>query len=1248
METEDVLNGFADGGKEGNSAGGNNAECAEVLATICAQTAEMMGDGDETENDAGGSTCESETVGEEREEGGMGSRESLTGCIVKDENVVKTSAGEEYPYDINWVSGRVQPGIVRGAPCFAFKVEGTWVPFPAPEKNTWRNVTLAIVFDGLLRLNDGATAEVKGRYALDMWRLLEAQGEFRLNDFLYESFDCGQAWVIGGNDATGSTVCHESDARRDPRWGWVSCVIPIPCGRVRMMMRDAMGNVWSTHYVNGNFFFRHLDREVSEDEKKAMTCNTHTAGCFFPPLRNPVEPEVVEGKVFTGEDDSTYTHARGQKVTYDGVCSQICDHVTMGSGVLSAMDIEARVIPEGQLFLRLVREVVERDIAPSMGVRFQMTAVRALMEAVEAYLVANFENTNEVVIHSKRVTIQERDMRLVDRLSKPRWVEKYQGMLDKKARVEERQERMDARQAKRDGSRAGAKKRKAREEDERQTVRIMSMSVAQVEVALAEVMKYAKEGVHYNGDNELSLLQDRVPSAEEEDEKEDEGASSSDVKVSGNDVSNDEEDEEHDVYYDLKAAGGQVTKGSREKNMASVAGCHVACDTTVGTGQVSRRDLQRMIASVRRYHVFQQIRAVLSERQLLSLQRVRYCRQSDVRPEDATWHASRLSPMRSSGCSPRRSGNLSSYSLTSPTTWTRTMPSARPAEIRPLPANSAAALFPRTCRKPAVPAEIRPLPATTAAARFPRTCRKPAAAATGVAIAPKRSARRWVAATPSRQRLARRSFFALECRSIALWIEIGKECRRGWTRGRRLVRQSGRRRGMGVAGGRLTAIAASAMEDAGTFDSRRDDDDEESDRNVVSGFGIGTLGSRSKSLTGSTRRRMRREWREEERRMNNSSANSRLSANPSGPSIGVDAADRMLIVAEGVCVLIGFGCCLSLACGTRFRTAESSSSSCSSSSSPSSIAQVSGPLLSGPPAAGPSRSQPLATWYVLLPLCLALLINLFSRVRWIWNRAAKRGRAGEGGGMLSFLGMPINNGGGMKAAGWEATTPQAGGDLLTRVSRVEDELQTMVKITRMLSRQLEKLGVRFRVTRRTLRDPIMETSDRSLRNAALITILSSRADRLEKEMAETQQLLLAMQEQAARQLDVLASAVSKTLQNQRVIQDRLTTVEIRERRRETSEEASERREKGVIGREEEEEEEEEEGRLDGGGVDGKEEREDVGVDGVGRDRAVGGRNPEKVGSGNVVATPTGGERTRIVDGVEFEKSGDGRWRGGDL
>ncbi|GBG58801.1 hypothetical protein CBR_g201 [Chara braunii] len=47
----------------------------------------------------------------------------------------------------------------------------------------------------------------------------------------------------------------------------------------------------------------------------------------------------------------------------------------------------------------------------------------------------------------------------------------------------------------------------------------------------------------------------------EEDEEEDEEASSSDVEVSGSDVSSDEADEEDDVYYDLKGAGGQMSKG---------------------------------------------------------------------------------------------------------------------------------------------------------------------------------------------------------------------------------------------------------------------------------------------------------------------------------------------------------------------------------------------------------------------------------------------------------------------------------------------------------------------------------------------------------------------------------------------------------------------------------------------------------------------------------------------------------------
>ncbi|GBG85139.1 hypothetical protein CBR_g39705 [Chara braunii] len=58
-----------------------------------------------------------------------------------------------------------------------------------------------------------------------------------------------------------------------------------------------------------------------------------------------------------------------------------------------------------------------------------------------------------------------------------------------------------------------------------------------------------------------SCIAEYTGNAEEEDEEEDDGASSSEVEVSDNDVSSDEEGEERDVYYDLKGASGQVTKG---------------------------------------------------------------------------------------------------------------------------------------------------------------------------------------------------------------------------------------------------------------------------------------------------------------------------------------------------------------------------------------------------------------------------------------------------------------------------------------------------------------------------------------------------------------------------------------------------------------------------------------------------------------------------------------------------------------
>ena len=65
-------------------------------------------------------------------------------------------------------------------------------------------------------------------------------------------------------------------------------------------------------------------------------------------------------------------------------------------------------------FQRLVREIAQ-DFKPD-DKRFQSTAVLALQEASEAYLVGLFEDTNLCAIHAKRVTIMPKDIQLARRI----------------------------------------------------------------------------------------------------------------------------------------------------------------------------------------------------------------------------------------------------------------------------------------------------------------------------------------------------------------------------------------------------------------------------------------------------------------------------------------------------------------------------------------------------------------------------------------------------------------------------------------------------------------------------------------------------------------------------------------------------------------------------------------------------------------------------------------------------------------
>jgi histone H3 len=72
-------------------------------------------------------------------------------------------------------------------------------------------------------------------------------------------------------------------------------------------------------------------------------------------------------------------------------------------------DLLIRKLP----FQRLVREIAQ-DFKNDL--RFQSSAILALQEAAEFYLVGLFEDTNLCAIHAKRVTIMPKDMQLARRI----------------------------------------------------------------------------------------------------------------------------------------------------------------------------------------------------------------------------------------------------------------------------------------------------------------------------------------------------------------------------------------------------------------------------------------------------------------------------------------------------------------------------------------------------------------------------------------------------------------------------------------------------------------------------------------------------------------------------------------------------------------------------------------------------------------------------------------------------------------
>ncbi|KAL6858859.1 hypothetical protein ACP4OV_017861 [Aristida adscensionis] len=102
-----------------------------------------------------------------------------------------------------------------------------------------------------------------------------------------------------------------------------------------------------------------------------------------------------------------------------------------------------------------------------------------------------------------------------------------------------------------------------------------------------------------------------------------------------------------------------------------------------------------------------------------------------------------------------------------------------------------------------------------------------------------------------------------------------------------------------------------------------------------------------------------------------------------------------------------------------------------------------------------------------------------------------------------------------------AAAGKVGVGLVRRIEKVEESVRGVVAAVGVLSRTVEKLGVRFRLLRRTLRDPISETATLAQKNSEATRILAVQEELLEKEIGAIQKVLYAMQEQQQKQLDLI-------------------------------------------------------------------------------------------------------------------------------
>ncbi|KAL9257553.1 hypothetical protein AKJ16_DCAP08693 [Drosera capensis] len=182
-------------------------------------------------------------------------------------------------------------------------------------------------------------------------------------------------------------------------------------------------------------------------------------------------------------------------------------------------------------------------------------------------------------------------------------------------------------------------------------------------------------------------------------------------------------------------------------------------------------------------------------------------------------------------------------------------------------------------------------------------------------------------------------------------------------------------------------------------------------------------------------------------------------------------------------------------------------------------------------------------------LVLSVVITGGCVVNWVFLRQQNVGLVVVGNRVLVWLltgavavGAVIRRQQWRRIGGLEVKSGAESGNMVERIEKLGENLKSATRVVTMLSRQLAKLGTRFRVTKKAMKEPIDETkvwgqllslilfhfttAALCQKNSEATRALALQTDILEKELGEIQKFLLAMQDQQQKQLELIL-AVAK-------------------------------------------------------------------------------------------------------------------------